>query len=70
MRQITLEEKSPRILELEESLKQPIHDLLFDMYVLDSKSKKEIANELGVNRASVARWLDMCHIYHQRLEVE
>lgn len=70
MRYLTRSEKSKRIIEVEVEHGQDITDLLFDLYVIDGLDKKDIATYLNVNRASVRSWLELCHIYHKRLEVE
>lgn len=54
--------KSRRMQVVEHRYRRPIETVLMDLYWRENRSLRDVAQELGVNKSTIMRWLAMCDI--------
>ena len=61
--------KTPRMLEVEHNLGEPVEQYLRRRYVDDNINLYDLADELGIAYRILLQWLDKAGIYSRRLGI-
>lgn len=69
MKQIENKANNRHIIELEQTLGEPLEHVLRRMYVDDNTPTHTIAQTLGVSYLTVVRWLAKAGIYTRKLPI-